>query len=172
MDYRRGLQVLEPYLLSVSEESRQRFNLYKTQLLENLYDEERYGPTRDTRHWRLRIIDQLNPFAEQLTGASFTDLCLEMEPTLPIDVVDSSDDSTAGALVLHTQLGQLWNNLNGRINRQELRTICFDLGIDSDNLRGETKSDQLRDLLVHLARRNDLQRLGSWIQSHRPDIAM
>lgn len=75
MNYRQGLHALEQAILPDDEESRHDMALYKAQLLNNLRDEERFGSTETVRTERWRIVDKLNPFALQLTGVSFTDLC-------------------------------------------------------------------------------------------------
>jgi nucleoside phosphorylase len=71
-----------------------------------------------------------------------------------------------------TQLpaSQLRQLLAERFSSEELQTICFDIGIDPDNLPGQAKSARARELISYLERRNELGRLYAWIQQHRPDI--
>jgi hypothetical protein len=57
-----------------------------------------------------------------------------------------------------------------RFSLEELRTLCFDLSIDYDALGGEGKEARARELIAHLQRRNQLDRLTSYIRQHRPDI--
>jgi len=57
-----------------------------------------------------------------------------------------------------------------RFSLEELRTLCFDLSIDYDALRGEGKEALARELIAHLQRRLKLDQLTSYIRQHRPDI--
>jgi nucleoside phosphorylase len=69
-------------------------------------------------------------------------------------------------------LTQLRLILTERIDGQELRTLCFDLGIDPDDLPGEGRAAKLRELISYLERRRSLERLLGWLRQHRPDIAL
>jgi hypothetical protein len=59
-----------------------------------------------------------------------------------------------------------------RLNLEDLRTLCFDLGVDFDSLRGEGKAAKVRELMLYLERRNDIQRLETWLRQTRPDITL
>ena len=65
---------------------------------------------------------------------------------------------------LHQLLGQ-------RFDEEELRDLCFDLGVDYDDLRGEGKASKARELVSHLDRRGRLADLASAGKQMRPDIA-
>ena len=52
----------------------------------------------------------------------------------------------------------------------ELRTLCFDLGLDYDELRGEVKSAKARELITVMLRQNRLAELASRLQVQRPDV--
>ena len=41
---------------------------------------------------------------------------------------------------------QLRQTLSSRFNESELRTLCFDLKVDYDDLPGKAKSDKAREL--------------------------
>lgn len=60
--------------------------------------------------------------------------------------------------------------LNDRLNKEEVRTLCADLSVDYDNLAGEVKEAKIRELIDHLKKRHDLERLKSWLQQYRSDI--
>lgn len=72
--------------------------------------------------------------------------------------------------VAQLSLTQLRLTLTERLDREEIQAICFDLGIDYDNIPGSTKSARVRELLAYLSRRNELEKLLAWIQKHRSDI--
>jgi hypothetical protein len=62
---------------------------------------------------------------------------------------------------LHKQIDQLFN-------LEEVRTLCFDLGVDFDNVAGEGKSARIRELILQLARRDELQSLIDLVRQERP----
>ena len=68
------------------------------------------------------------------------------------------------------QLAQLRDDLVGSFDLEELRTLCFDLGLDYDELRGEVKSARARDLITVMLRQNRLAELASRLHFLRPKI--
>jgi hypothetical protein len=68
-------------------------------------------------------------------------------------------------------LTRLREVLNDRFDVGELRTFCFDLGIDYDNLPGERKADKARELVSYLERHNRLSHLVALGKVRRPDIS-
>ena len=67
-----------------------------------------------------------------------------------------------------TMLRQL---LVERFSQGELRTLCFDLGLDYDDLPGQGKADKARELLEYLDHRCAVQRLVEVGRQSRPDIS-
>ena len=51
----------------------------------------------------------------------------------------------------------------------ELRTLCFDLGVDYDGLTGDGKTDKARELVAHFWRRGHMITLLQVVESLRPD---
>ena len=68
------------------------------------------------------------------------------------------------------QLAQLLKNLVEYFNLEDLRALCFDLGLDYDELRGEVKSARARELITVMLRQNRLTELASKLQVQRPDV--
>ncbi len=60
--------------------------------------------------------------------------------------------------------------LSQRLDEEELRTLCFDLDVDYDDLPGRGKTNKARDLLAHLIQRRRLPDLIQTGQKLRPDI--
>jgi hypothetical protein len=52
----------------------------------------------------------------------------------------------------------------------ELRTLCFDLGLDYDNLPGEGKEDKAREMVAYFERRDLLLKLVEAIAARRPNL--
>lgn len=67
-----------------------------------------------------------------------------------------------------SELQRLFQALNARFDREELRTLCFELGVDFDSLPGEGRSAKARELVAYMNRRGELARLRSAIQAKRP----
>jgi len=60
--------------------------------------------------------------------------------------------------------------LTERMDVEELRTLCFDLGVDYDTLRGEAMEGKARELVAYLAHRDRLPDIVAWCLQHRPDL--
>ena len=65
---------------------------------------------------------------------------------------------------------QLRRILDERLDKPELRTFCFDLDVEYDNLSGDTKIEKATGLVGHLARRRRLSDLVGLGQKQRPGI--
>ncbi len=73
--------------------------------------------------------------------------------------------------VPHEQLVKLRQVVTDRFDDEELRTLCFDLDVDFDDLRGEGKMAKVRELITKLERRHriaDLVKVGKQIRSDIP----
>ena len=57
-------------------------------------------------------------------------------------------------------------------NLDELKSLCFDLGIAFDNLAGETLDAKARELVAYHQRRGELSRLLSVIRARRPNLKL
>ena len=53
---------------------------------------------------------------------------------------------------------------------EELRTLCFDLGLEYDDLPGETRAGKARELVAHFARREELGGLLEVVAKRRPNM--
>ena len=69
----------------------------------------------------------------------------------------------------HTQLlARLRQDLLDRFNDQELRDLCFDLGIEYDDLPPGGRADKARELVAYCERRRSLAELEQRIQAGPP----
>lgn len=68
--------------------------------------------------------------------------------------------------------GELANLLNEYFSRTEVITLCFDLGVDHEELAGpdSPKSHLVRQLLTHLMQRGRLEELISIAEKQRPQV--
>ena len=53
-------------------------------------------------------------------------------------------------------LSNLHKEMDARFSLGDIHTLCFNLGIDYENVPGDTKSVQIRNLLISLARQGRL----------------
>lgn len=67
-------------------------------------------------------------------------------------------------------LKELLDTLDRKLNAPEARDLAFDLSLDWDNLRGETKRERLRDLLDVTWRRGQMAELLDAVHRRRPDV--
>ena len=66
---------------------------------------------------------------------------------------------------------ELFHHLTDAFSKNEIKDICFRLGIDFDNIPGETKADIARELILYVERRNGLEALEQLVFSLRPGPA-
>jgi hypothetical protein len=67
-------------------------------------------------------------------------------------------------------LGRLRRIIVAHCNLEELRTLCFDLGVNYDEFGGERLSAKVRELLAYLERRGRIPDLIATSKRLRPDI--
>lgn len=70
----------------------------------------------------------------------------------------------------HTYLTNLHNLLNQYFDLEEILTLCFELHVDYDSLRGEGKSAKIRELILLLGRQERLPELLALVRSKRPNV--
>lgn len=61
--------------------------------------------------------------------------------------------------------------LDGRLTATDLKNICFDMDIHHEDVHGETLSDQIRELLTLVERKQCLDELHQVLVAIRPDLA-
>lgn len=67
-------------------------------------------------------------------------------------------------------LAELLEILRSRFSEEELRDLCFHLGVDYYDLTAESRAGKARELLIHLEQRDRIGELVTTIQQQRPDI--
>ncbi len=65
----------------------------------------------------------------------------------------------------------LFNEIRKRINMDEFKTLCFVLGVDVDDVPGETKTAKVRELILRFKRRDGLSDLASIWQNFKSDAS-
>lgn len=67
-------------------------------------------------------------------------------------------------------MSMLCQMLKQSFNIDELDDLCFELGLEFENLKGATRSGRARELLTYLERRDELHRLIEYGKKVRPHI--
>lgn len=73
--------------------------------------------------------------------------------------------------ITRSNLIHSFKTLTLRLNESDLKTLCFYLGVDYEDVHGEGKNDKIRELLIYLERHGrlaDLIREGKSIRSDIP----
>jgi hypothetical protein len=66
-------------------------------------------------------------------------------------------------------LAELLQNVKSDYNEQELRELCFELGIDYDDLPGPARKDKCRELIGLLKRQKRLPEFIQLCRNKRPN---
>jgi hypothetical protein len=66
---------------------------------------------------------------------------------------------------------QLRDCLCKHFNEEELRQLCFDLGVDDEDVPGSTKSGKARELIAYLERRDRIDELLTLCRKQRPSVS-
>lgn len=83
--------------------------------------------------------------------------------TSPQDETSTSTESMPTSLQLRTCIIK-------HFDLEEFRTLCSDLGVDYDSLRGEGKEGKVRELIARFQRREDQEHLVAIIRHERGSI--
>jgi len=82
------------------------------------------------------------------------------------EAVEKATDGT----VLDSDRVALCKKITGYFSGSELNTLCFDLGIEYENLAGDTKESKSRELIVHCERNGQFSKLLKYCQGHRSHV--
>lgn len=68
------------------------------------------------------------------------------------------------------KLTQLRKLLIQHFSLEELRVLCFDLGLEYEDLSGDTRTTKMHGLIEYLQRRGELYQLLNEVIDHRPNV--
>lgn len=63
------------------------------------------------------------------------------------------------------------HQIDAHFNESELRSLAFTLGVEYENLIGETKQDKARELVTYMERRDRMGELMALLVERRPGVA-
>ncbi len=67
---------------------------------------------------------------------------------------------------------ELLKIIDDRFDFSEIKSLCFDINIDTDNLNGTIKREKIISLIQYLRRRQKISILTEWINKNRVDIVI
>jgi hypothetical protein len=107
-------------------------------------------------------------FPKQVQELQAGEIIVGVIPGLGLRAVAEAADEEASWRAYLIEMRRI---LTTRFSDGELRTLCFDLGVDYENLPGQGKADKARELISHLERRQRIAALVAIVRAQRPDIA-
>ncbi len=70
-----------------------------------------------------------------------------------------------------SQLTQLRRQIAEHFNQEELKTLCFDLGLDYDDFGGQGKTANARELVAYCDRHHRIAELVAAVKQAKPDLS-
>ena len=84
----------------------------------------------------------------------------------------SFDDGVSLSNSENPKRKELVEILKSRFSLEELRTLCFNLEVEYDDLPADGKENKARELVTHFLRREDVSNLMNEMAEMRPDIVL
>lgn len=119
-----------------------------------------------------RGLEQVVNQIMEVVAPDFNSLFSSQPPTIvqkPID--EHTQSAIKGTNYKPVDIRQLRDVLVTNFSLYELQDLCFDLGIDFDNVYGETRNAKARELIQYMDRRGELSKLVMAVKSLRPQVA-
>lgn len=67
---------------------------------------------------------------------------------------------------------RLYDAMRDRCSLEDLQATCFMLGIDWEQIDGDTRPAKARHLISHYEHRDELERLAYTLKRQRPDLEL
>jgi hypothetical protein len=131
------------------------------------------GVTRkDNKHWQIKLnpaaFATFNVNVDKLQNKTTPDY-LALRPT-PAAANTPPSEPSPGSVVdkaeSPTKVG-LARFLEAYFDKEDLKNLCFDLGVDYENLPGQKKESKARDLVSHMEKRGRLEELKQAVKARR-----
>ena len=160
MNYEMGLQALKNFAQGTEEWYIEEFLSYERRLRHILREIRIYGTSSDSEQNLSRVLGGLNRLAMEQMGISFNDLCVKQlkEPPKGTSWLREHQDRLYSLLVMH-------------FNVEELKEVCFHLGIEYEDILGEARRDKMRELILYVQRANRVDDLIQECQRQRPNVS-
>lgn len=115
------------------------------------------------------VMRALNGALESVSGerADDFDQALEKLYLAGNDLAGASSSTSEDIIVV---LATLKNRIIQHFSEDDLKTLCFSIGIDYDSVPGNNKDAKARELIIHARNRNLLKRLLVSCEFERPNV--
>lgn len=124
---------------------------------------------RSTDEFTSRSGFEVTKAPEDFTSVSRFTISKEVKKPLPTPFLPNKLDFPNISL-LHQKKVHLAKAIEQYFNQSELRTFCYDLGVEYDNLRGETHSEKSRDFVDQMVSRGRFADLVWECKKKRPNV--
>ena len=114
---------------------------------------------------QLRLPDLIKVGKRMRPDVAWDD-ALSASPATPV-----AQDDVEGGSSVQVDRAELRQMLATEFSKEELQTLCLDLDVDYDDLKGESRADKVRELILYLERRVRLADLINVGKRLRPDLA-
>jgi hypothetical protein len=137
-------------------------------------DLDKYARIRASFDHLTELLSDMNTLTPEIHAASGFSTLIEAVKNAGgrpgQDEAKSPEKRAAASFKLDPQArAALLRGLQESFSLNDLKTLCFELGVDFDNLEGEGKTAKARELIVHLERRARVSELIQKCASERPD---
>ena len=95
----------------------------------------------------------------------------KMSPDWDEQITKAITDAQPVRVISDTRRSRLLQNLVEYFDEEDLRTLCFDMELDYDNLPAQGKAGKARELVLHLDRLKRTDEFIEWCQKTRPNVA-
>ncbi len=166
--------------LEEAHDEHSKWSKYNTELLKRLFDNSSMADEYNRFYGAFiamnptlteRIEDFRKDMRDSITRLEAIRDRLDLIPEVTSTVPVSTKDREPATTTLQNERARLRQNLNTYFSDTELREICFDLGIDYQELPHEDKRAFVVELITHLDRRGRLAELISVCKQLRPNLS-
>jgi hypothetical protein len=91
------------------------------------------------------------------------------DQTITNNYYGAASEDAAGQSI-STEGRKLFTLLDGYFSLSDIEGLCFEMGIDDENLRGGTKADKARALIRHVEKNGQLEELKRLMRVARPNL--
>lgn len=85
--------------------------------------------------------------------------------------IDQTDNRESQSQINENEHIFLNEKLSNHFNTEEVRTLCFSLNVDYDNLPADGKSNKVRELILHCIRNQCIDQLKVKCKELRPKVS-
>lgn len=116
----------------------------------------------------LALFNQIYDQNPTVSGATAIAQRLHTSPYLTATLIAQRHNT---ADIPHANLVKLFEKIDRHFNSSELDQLCFQLGVDDENLGGAGKRDKARELVMYMDRRGHLTELSQQVAALRPQVS-